>query len=481
MARPSWLGKRDNGASIGVSDKRETAGSRTLRAATLTGYREASFTTTPATRMTLITAAVVIAAILTYEADATSHDGVDHGWFVALALAGLFVARGLHLRRPITLPHFTAAVLVLAIAHLAYRAQHPGVGFLLLTATGFVLVLPQSSRPQPDQLYRMAELVGRTQGDALAPFALHSSKTYFFNEHSTAAIGYRTRFGIAVVAGDPLGDRAAFPELLTQFSEFAVDHGWRIAVLGASPELADLWRLRALEHRGLHAVPIGRDVVLDVNEFDLVGRKFRNLRQAVNRTRNFGVTTEVLYESALTDARRAELLAIVDEWRRGRQTRGFSMILDHLLDARNPNMLVVIANDANGSPAGFQRYGMSGRGRELSLDVPWRRGDAPNGLDERMIVDLVEYAKTHDIQRISLAFAPFPELFADKHKSRTARLIALLVHLGDPLIRLESLYRFLRKFHALADQRYVLVRWREVVVAAAALLTLEFAPHRHEH
>ncbi|WP_040781124.1 bifunctional lysylphosphatidylglycerol flippase/synthetase MprF [Nocardia pneumoniae] len=464
-----------------MSDDQGMTGSRTLRAATLSGYREAAVTAAPAMRPVLITVAVLIAVALAYEADATSHDGVDHSWFAALALSGLFIARGLHLRRPITLPHGTSAVLVLAIAHLAYRAEHPGAGFVLLSATGFVLVLPLSSKPQPEELARVAELVGRTEDDPLAPFALHSSKSYFFHASSTAAIGYRTRFGIAVVAGDPIGDRAAFPELVTAFSEFAADRGWRVAVLGASPALADLWRLRALEHRGLHAVPIGRDVVLDVDRFTLVGRKFRNLRQAVNRTKNSGVTTEVVYESALTEARRRELLAIVDEWGRGRQNRGFSMILDHLLDGRNPNMLVVIADHPEGRPAGFQRYGSSGHGRELSLDVPWRRKDAPNGLDERMIVDLVDYAKAHDIRRISLAFAPFPELFAEKRRSRTAELLSLVVHLGDPLIRLESLYRFLRKFHALSRPRYVLIRWREVVVAAAALLTLEFAPHRREY
>ncbi|MGQ4599123.1 phosphatidylglycerol lysyltransferase domain-containing protein [Nocardia sp. R6R-6] len=463
-----------------MSDEQGTSGSRTLRAGTLSGYRDAAVTTPPAARAVLVASALLIAVVLAYEARLTSHDGVDHTWFAALAVSGLFVARGLHLRRPITLPHVTAAVLVLAVAHLVYRAGHPDAGFVLLSATGFVVVLPLSSRPQPEELERVAALVGHTAGDPLAPFALHSSKSYFFDASSTAAIGYRTRFGIAVVAGDPIGDRTVFPALITAFSVFAAEHGWRVAVLGASPELADLWRLRAREHRGLRAVPIGRDVVLDVDEFTLVGRKFRNLRQAVSRTKNVGIDTEVLEESALSRAQRRELLAIVDQWGRGRQNRGFSMILDHLLDGRNPNMLVVIANRVDGVPAGFQRYGSSGQGRELSLDVPWRRRDAPNGLDERMIVDLVDYARAHDIHRISLAFAPFPELFAEKRTSRTAKLLALAVHVGDPLIRLESLYRFLRKFHALARQRYVLIRWREVLVAAAALLTLEFAPHRHE-
>ncbi|MFF3223034.1 bifunctional lysylphosphatidylglycerol flippase/synthetase MprF [Nocardia suismassiliense] len=463
-----------------MADERGAAAA-TQRYSAFTGYRQAALTTTTTTRPVFIGVALIVSVLLVYAAHPAAQEGPDHAWFLGIAVAGVFVARGLHLRRPITLPHFTVAILVLAIAHLAYRAEHPGYGFVLLAASGFILVLPQSSKPQPEQLYRVAELVGRTERDPLAPFALHSSKTYFFNANSTAAIGYRTRFGIAVVAGDPIGDRAAFPELLTEFSDFAVNQGWRVAVLGASPALAELWRRRALEHRGLHAVPIGRDVVIEVDDFALVGRHYRNLRQAVSRTRNFGVATEIVDESALTDQQRDGLLAIVDEWGRGRQTRGFSMILDHLLDGRNPNMLVVMAKDADGTLSGFQRYGMSNRGRELSLDVPWRRKDAPNGLDERMIIDLVDYAREHDIHRISLAFAPFPELFADKHKSRTAKLIYVLVHLGDPLIRLESLYRFLRKFHALSDQRYVLIRWREVVIAAAALLTLEFAPHRREH
>ena len=242
-----------------------------------------------------------------------------------------------------------------------------------------------------------------------------------------------------------------------------------------------MWQRRAVDHRGLRAIAVGRDVVIDVDHFDMVGRKYRNLRQAVSRTKNFGVTTEILPEVALTEPQRETLLSIVDEWGHGRQTRGFSMILDHLLDGRHPGMLVVIARDADGQVVGFQRYGSAGNGQDLSLDVPWRRRDAPNGLDERMIVDLVAYGREHGIKRISLAFAAFPEIFADKHRSRTMQTVYLAVRLGDPLIRLESLYRILRKFNAFGDQRYVLIRWREVLIAALALLTLEFVPHRKQY
>ena len=51
--------------------------------------------------------------------------------------------------------------------------------------------------------------------------------------------------------------------------------------------------------QSLHPVPIGQDVVIDVSSFEMVGRKFRNLRQAVQRTHNCGITTEIVGEQEL--------------------------------------------------------------------------------------------------------------------------------------------------------------------------------------
>jgi lysylphosphatidylglycerol synthetase-like protein (DUF2156 family) len=52
------------------------------------------------------------------------------------------------------------------------------------------------------------------------------------------------------------------------------------------------------------------------------------------------------------------------------------------------------------------------------------------------------------------------------------------IHLGDPLISLESLYRYLRKFHALGDRRYVVFPLSQLVPLLFVLLSLEFTPSR---
>jgi lysylphosphatidylglycerol synthetase-like protein (DUF2156 family) len=53
-----------------------------------------------------------------------------------------------------------------------------------------------------------------------------------------------------------------------------------------------------------------------------------------------------------------------------------------------------------------------------------------------------------------------------------------MIHLLDPLIALESLYRYVRKFHALNARRYALISMTQLVPLVLVLLTLEFMPRR---
>jgi lysylphosphatidylglycerol synthetase-like protein (DUF2156 family) len=322
-------------------------------------------------------------------------------------------------------------------------------------------------------------LVKATDGDPLAPFALQDLKCYHFAADGTAVIAYRTRMGYAVVSGDPIGDETRFAELVADFAAMCHTRGWRVVVLACSQRRLGLWADATVLGQTLRAVPIGRDVVIDVTTFDMVGRKYRNLRQAVQRTQNFGITTEVVSEQGLDGRVLAELTEVLLASPSGaRAERGFSMCLDGALEGRYPGVKLIIARDRLGRVQGFHRYVTAGHGSEVSLDVPWRRRGAPNGIDERLSVDMIAWARDHGAQRLSLAFAAFPEIFNDKNRGRISSLIYTAIHLGDALIALESLYRYLRKFHALGDRRYVMATLTQILPLLVVLLSLEFVPRR---
>jgi lysylphosphatidylglycerol synthetase-like protein (DUF2156 family) len=398
-----------------------------------------------------------------------SHDG--HATVVAL----LLVARGLVLGRSFRAEHLAWSALLLVLAYAAAHTGHVTWSWCAIAGAGAVAGLPRRP-PAPagaaDRRHVWA-LVDRTGGDALAPFVLRTDKSYVFSGDRQAAVGYRVRCGTAVASGDPVGDPASYRNAVDAFVAHAESNGWRVAVLAASERSLPWWG-----RHGLRGVPIGRDVVIDVATFDVVGRRFRNLRQAVQRTHNAGVTTEIVAESELTDEVRAELVAVQQVATKGAGERGFAMILDHPLTRTHPGTFVAIARTASGEAVAVQRYASADGGRELSLDVPWRKPGSPNGVDERLIADVVTWAERRGARTVSLAFAAFPELFELEHRNRVQQTVYRAVHLLDRLIKVESLYRFVRKFHALGKQRYVALRPLQVVSVAVAALLLEFGGRR---
>ena len=426
-------------------------------------------------------AVLLIALLITVVAHRTTEPPVGRAWVYATAAALILLSRGLRLRRPITARHVGWAAIGLVVAIGADLDHLRGIGVIATVLVGFALVLPIKSQPSPALLPTIIPMVDETPDDPLAPFVLHSRKTYFVNARSTAALGYRTRFGIAVVGGDPVGRRLDFPSLIDDFNRFCRANGWRVAVLGAGEDCRELWADRSPGQPGLRSIAFGRDVVLDVRTFSMDGRKFRNLRQAVNRSHNAGVTTKIVAESAIDEPLRADLRAVAEAADRGASRRGFSMILDRLLTGEIPGLWLVIASDRTGRVVGFQRYGTADGGREVSLDVPCRRPDAPNGTDERMTLDMLAWAKQSGARHLSLSFAAFPELFDDSSRGRVRQTMYRLIHLGDGLLEIESLYTFLRKFHVLGQRRFVMFRLRAFLPSVAAMLTLEFAPNRRKH
>lgn len=396
-------------------------------------------------------------------------------WSLTMMAVVALIARGIYLGRPVTAAHAVAAACALAAGVGAHLLAYDLAGDVVIAGAGLALMWPTSARSQPDALARVWPVVDATHADPLAPFAMHSRKSPLFSSDGRAMLAYRTRGGFAVVSGDP----TQFRDLVNDFAAMCHSRGWRLLVLGCSQHRLPLWANTPSIAHSLRPVPVGRDVVIDVDRFEMVGRQYRNLRQAVQRTRNAGVTTEVVAERDLQASARVELIDVLDSSRAGvRFERGFSMILDGALEGRCPGVMLAIARDRAGRVQAFHRYALAGGENDVSLDVPWRRPGAPNGIDERLSVDMISWARDHGARRLSLAFAAFPEIFDDTNRKVAQRIFYVLIHLGDPLIRLESLYRYLRKYHAMGERRYVLLSLRHLLPALLVLLTLEFLPRR---
>lgn len=330
------------------------------------------------------------------------------------------------------------------------------VGFGVIVIV--LLRLMRSSPPPADDPLERAvvrELIEHKSTDTLDPFALRVDKRYIFGPDRNAAIAYRTIFGVSLVGADPVGDPAAFGGAIDQFLDDCEVRGWRPAATGVRADVVSLFR-----ERGMRAMYIGDEAIIDVERFSLAGGRMRNVRQAVNRSRNFGVSTHHVRQGDLDAGMHKDLVDVAELWRAHAPEMGFSMALDTLLSDRDPDCLLAIAT-RHGEPIGFQRYVPCKGGRALSLDAMRRDRHSPNGINERMIYDTVQWAAGHGVDEISLNFAAFRHVIEPVEPGQRRPLSTYVVVAFDrllPFVKIISLARFNAKFAPRWEPRYLVYR-----------------------
>jgi lysyl-tRNA synthetase class 2 len=347
-------------------------------------------------------------------------------------------------------------------------------GMLTLIMVASVAFAPTAIRdgdPRED-FGAAARLLDRPDGNTLDPFVLRRDKRRIYSSDLRAAVGFRYVRGVGLATGDPIGDPAAFEGSVRNFVDHCERQGWRPAVLGAREECRDIY-----QRHGLQAMYVGDEAIIDVDGFNLEGRRMRNARQAVTRTEHTRVTTEFHREGGLDPALRDQLLAVADSHHAPSREFGFSMALGGLLSGDYPECLVVVARDRNGDPVAFQRYALCRQGRALSLDSMRRAPHAPNGVNERMIADTVERAQATGVAEVSLNFAAFRRLFdgtAELTGTQAARAWLLRGLEGRFGIQMDTLGRFNAKFCPRWIPRYLIYRsTRDLPAIGLAALSAE--------
>jgi lysyl-tRNA synthetase class 2 len=241
-----------------------------------------------------------------------------------------------------------------------------------------------------------------SDGDTLDPFAARQDKEYVFAPDHSAALAYKALFGVALGSGDPIGARSQFPHCLREFMTVADGLGLRPVVMLVRED-----RLSLYKDLGFKAMYLGDEAILDVADFTLDNPRMRNVRQAVKRSVNFGVTTEVVREADIPPDAVASLRSIAVRGRGGKREEGFSAALEEPFSIPQPACVVVVCRDRTGTLVGFQRYSLCHGDTKLSVDAMRRLPHAPNGVTERMIFDALQWGREHGIVELSLNFVAF--------------------------------------------------------------------------
>jgi lysyl-tRNA synthetase, class II len=237
------------------------------------------------------------------------------------------------------------------VAWLPFAAGAVALGGLL--AIAYLAFRPLAPPGEPTRKERrLADELVRAHGrDTLAFFKLRRDTQYLFSSDRRAFVGYRTEGNVMLLSGDPVGDPASLPLLLRETCAFAERHGLRLGAVGVGSATLPL-----LRDAGLRAMYIGDEAIVETAAFSLEGRTIRKVRQSVSRLETAGYTVSAHELDSLRAKTRAQLQAVSARWLDGAPERGFSMAMDSLDAAHQPDSVVVLARDSEGAVRAFLHF-----------------------------------------------------------------------------------------------------------------------------
>ncbi len=372
-----------------------------------------------------------------------------------------------------------------------YRSERFGdivhgtlAAFTLLTVVLAALIMLRPAQPADglsaeDESRLRALLASHGGRDSLGYFALRREKRVVWSASGKAAITGRVVNGVFLVSGDPIGDPEAWPGAIAAYLEQVEEYGWVPAVIGCSELGATIFQREA----DLAAIELGDEAVLPVEDFSLDGRPMRGVRQACTRVQRAGYQVQVRRASQVPVAELSQLDRAASAWRGDAVERGFSMALSRLGDRADGDCVLATATQ-DGQLRGLLHFVPWGRDG-LSLDLMRRDKVADNGLNEFMIVQVVQAAAELGVRRISLNFAVFRDALERGERIGAGPILRAwrwTLVFASRWWQIETLYRFNVKFRPEWEPRFLsypatrdLPRIAVAALEAEAFIT---RPHR---
>jgi lysylphosphatidylglycerol synthetase-like protein (DUF2156 family) len=317
-----------------------------------------------------------------------------------------------------------------------------GAVFWLVVAGGLLLAFRRPrADPGASDAERARELA-RRGGSDLGWLTTWAGNSYWFDEAGEAAVAYRVHGSVALTTADPIG--APGDETIAAFARFCREHGWTPALYSVTDDTR-----RACDALGWSSVQVAEETVLPLPELTFTGKKWQDVRTALNRAAKAGITAEWIRWAdaplALTD----QIRAISEEWVADKGLPEMGFTLGGLEELADPDVRCLLAVDADRTVHGVTSWLPVHRDGAVvgwTLDFMRRRETGFRGVMEFLIASAVLRFQEEDAEFLSLSGAPLARLDRGEQPAALQRLLDVVGHALEPVYGFRSLLAFKAKF-----------------------------------
>ena len=306
------------------------------------------------------------------------------------------------------------------------------------------------------------ELIHDPGGANLSWMGLWPENSHWVAASGRAAVPYREIGGVFLTVGEPVGepvgDPAARTEAVREFTDFVLASGGVPCFYSVGDDVR-----AACERAGFRSVRVGEETVIELDGLEFRGKKFQDVRTAINRARKEEVTSLWTRWSECPLALKEQIIEISEAWVSDKGLPEMGFTLGGIDELDDPEVRLLLAIDARGSVHGITSWMPVYREGELvglTLDFMRRRADGFRPAMEYLIATCALDAKDEGMEFVSLSAAPLASTNlghaagaddAGPAENRPAAsaldsLLERLSHALEPVYGFRSLLAFKAKF-----------------------------------
>ena len=266
------------------------------------------------------------------------------------------------------------------------------------------------------------------------------------DECDLACLQIRTVGDKVIVMGDPIGNEKYFDELLEKFIYEADDLGYNIVFYEINKDIT----MKVHEY-GFNFMKFGESANVNLEEFNLDGKKKKNLRKTINKLDRDGYSFEIL-QGPFDGKTIKRLQEISNSWLGEGKEKGFSLGFfdkDYLNNGdiaviKNPNQKIIAF--ANLSPIYVENW--------ATVDL-MRYEENVDGLMDYLFINIFTYLKENNIKYFDLGMAPLSNVGVMRHSFLQERMVYTIFKLGDHFYSFEGLKAYKDKYASFWEEKYL--------------------------
>ncbi|MBW0115075.1 DUF2156 domain-containing protein [Pseudonocardia sp. KRD-169] len=281
-------------------------------------------------------------------------------------------------------------------------------------------------------------------GSTLSWLVTWTGNSYWFTADRRAGFGYRVIGRVALTTGGPFGDAERRLDAIEPFTAFCAEHAWTPCLYSVDDDV----RARA-QSLGWQAVQVAEETVVPLPGLAFTGKKWQDVRSALNKATKAGITAEQLIFGQAPLAIVDQVRAISEEWvgDKGLPEMGFTLGgIDELADDA---VRCLVAVDADRTVHGITSWlpvHDAGVVVGWTLDFMRRRETGFRGVMEFLIASAAQQFQAEGYAFLSLSGAPLARLDRGEQPDALQRLLDTSGRALEPVYGFRSLLAFKAKF-----------------------------------